>query len=108
MDKYAKTDDPRDTFSQAGFLTAMIFVDTALKLDAAALTKEGINAAIKAVKGYATDLECKPWYFGAANEHVPNNADRTIVVGPDGQFQEAQGCTDIWANAQLTRIRAGE
>jgi branched-chain amino acid transport system substrate-binding protein len=108
MDKYAKTDDPRDTFSQAGFLTAKIFVDTVLKLDAGSLTKEGINAAIKGVAGYQTDLECKPWYFGPAAEHVPNNADRTIVVGPDGQFQESQGCTDIWANTQLTRVRAGE
>jgi branched-chain amino acid transport system substrate-binding protein len=108
MDKYATADDPRDTFSQAGFLTAKIFVDTVLGLDESQLTKEGINAAIKAVNGYETDLECKPWYFGSATEHVPNNADRTIIVGPDGQFQEAQGCTDIWANEQLTRIRASE
>jgi branched-chain amino acid transport system substrate-binding protein len=108
MDKYATPDDPRDTFSQAGFLTAKIFVDTVLTLDASQLTKEGINTAIKAVSGYETDLECKPWYFGPADEHVPNNADITIVVGPDGQFQEVQGCTDIWPNTQLTRIRAAE
>ena len=63
---------------------------------------------IRAVAGYETDLECKPWYFGDADEHVPNNADRTIIVGPDGQFQEVQGCTDIWGNEQLTRIRAAE
>jgi branched-chain amino acid transport system substrate-binding protein len=106
MDKYATADDPRDTFSQAGFLTAKIFVDTVMKLGESDLTKEGITAAIKAVKGYETDLECKPWYFGDADEHVPNNADRTIVVGDDGQFKEIQGCFDIWPNEQLTRIRA--
>jgi len=94
MDKYGKPDNPRDNFSQAGFLAAKILADTLVKLDPSQLTKEGINAAIKEIKNYQTDLECKPWYFGPGPNHVPNNADKTVVLQGD-KFVEAEGCVDI-------------
>jgi branched-chain amino acid transport system substrate-binding protein len=108
MDEYAADDEPRDTFSQAGFMTGKIFTDTLLAMGEADLTKEGINAAIEGIADYESDLFCDPWYFGPGDEHAPNTTDQIIEVGPDGQFTEVRGCTPAWENEQMARIRAAE
>ena len=41
-------------------------------------TVESVNEAIKNVKDFKTDILCKPWYYGDAPLHIPNNTDRTI------------------------------
>jgi len=97
MDEYGSPDDPRDNFSQAGFIAAKIFTDTVLQLDPAALSKETISAAISQIRNYETDLECKPWYWPPeGTEHYPNNADRTVVLQGGKQVEaENGGCFDI-------------
>jgi branched-chain amino acid transport system substrate-binding protein len=94
MDEYGEPDNPRDNFSQAGFLAAKILTDTLLQLPEDQLTQEGINAAIAEITNYQTDLLCKPWYYGPGPNHVPNNADWTVVLQGD-TFAEAEGCVDI-------------
>jgi branched-chain amino acid transport system substrate-binding protein len=42
-------------------------------------TPATVNAAFKDVKGFETGILCKPWYFGDAPLHVPNNTDRTTT-----------------------------
>jgi branched-chain amino acid transport system substrate-binding protein len=103
MDKYGKPDDPRDNFSQAGFLAAKILVDTMEKLDPSQLTQQGINAAIKEIKNYKNDLECKPYYYGPGPNHVPNNTDRTVVLQGD-KFVLAQDCTEMPAADEILPV----
>ena len=40
LDTYGNDTDPRDSFSQAGFLAAKIFTDTALGMDPAAISRD--------------------------------------------------------------------
>ncbi|HWH26431.1 MAG TPA: ABC transporter substrate-binding protein [Pseudolysinimonas sp.] len=93
MDAYAAKDAPRDTFSQAGFLSAKIFTDALLKLDPASITRETVSKAVLAVKDYKSDLLCVPWYYGESGEHNANHSTRTAQV-ESGNFVKLTGCID--------------
>lgn len=97
MDEFGKTDDPRDNFSQAGFIAAKIFTDTVLELNPDEITKETISEAIAEIKNYESDVFCKPWYWPPEGaDHYPNNADRTVVLQGGKQVEaENGGCFDI-------------
>jgi branched-chain amino acid transport system substrate-binding protein len=100
---------PLQTFGQFGFVPADIITKTLLQLPADQLTPQGVNAALKNIKNFKTDLLCRPWYFGAAPYHVPNNTDRTVA--PDNKTMvQKQGCFDIAAlpGNNLTQIRQQE
>jgi hypothetical protein len=56
MDKYASESDPRDTFSQSGYLSARFFVDAMLKLDPTKIDRATVTAAIRAIKNEKSDL----------------------------------------------------
>jgi branched-chain amino acid transport system substrate-binding protein len=106
MDEYGDPDDPRDNFSQAGFLAAKIFTDAILELEPDTITKETISDAISKVKNYETDLLCKPWYWPPeGSDHYPNNADRTVVLSGGKQVEaENGGCFDVaFPNADALR-----
>lgn len=82
------------TFGQMGFVQADIITKTLLQLPADQLTPQGVNAAIRNVKDFKTDILCKPWYYGQAPYHVPDNTDRT--VSPDNhKMVQKQGCFEI-------------
>jgi branched-chain amino acid transport system substrate-binding protein len=102
MDEYADADSPRDTFSQAGFLAAKIFVDALLPLDAENLDRETVSEAVLGVKGYESDLLCAPWYYGEADEHHANHATRTAQI-KDGVYVELEGCQDV-ADPDMAQI----
>lgn len=92
MDAYAPADAPRDTFSQAGYLSARIFVDTMLGLDPADLDDRAkVTAAIKGIRDYDSDLICGPYYVGDADRHMPNHAG-TMVVVTQGRFETVRDC----------------
>jgi branched-chain amino acid transport system substrate-binding protein len=100
---------PLGSFGQMGFQAADIFTKTALQLPEDQLTVEGVNAAIRKINNYQTDLLCKPWYFGDLPYHVPNNWDRT--VGPqDHKMVQKEDCFEIAAipESNLTQIRQAE
>jgi len=85
---------PLGSFGQMGFLSAEIATRTLLQLPDSQLTQTGVNAAIRRIKDFRTDILCKPWYFGDLPYHVPDNADRTVV--PENHvFVEKEGCFDI-------------
>ena len=106
MDKYGQKDDPRDTFAQAGFVSANIFVDTLLKMDPNSINRANVTKALKAVKNYRTDLLCGPWYFGDADFHQPNHASVMVVINKDG-FKAETECFDV-TGKYFDRIRALE
>jgi branched-chain amino acid transport system substrate-binding protein len=92
MDAFGKKDDQRDTFSQSGFLSAKYFVQTIEGLDPAKLDdRASVTAAIKAIKGYKSDLTCGPYYVGDADRHMPNHAGIMVVV-KNGGFEKVRDC----------------
>jgi branched-chain amino acid transport system substrate-binding protein len=100
---------PLGSFGQMGFLAAEIITRTLLGLSSDQLTQAGVNAAIRRIRDFKTDILCKPWYFGDLPYHVPNNADRTVVPN-NHVFVQKEGCFDIAALSgnPLDRIRQAE
>jgi branched-chain amino acid transport system substrate-binding protein len=96
------------SFSQMGFVEASIVVKALMSVTGD-LTAASVNEAIKNVKDFQTDILCKPWYFGAAPLHIPNNTDRTVTP-KDGKMVEKEGCFPISdvdpAIAQVRQIEA--
>ena len=92
MDAYGKADDPRDTFSQGGYLSAQFFVKAALAMDPAKLDdRAAVTAAIKGIVGYKSDLMCGPFYVGDADFHMPNHAGYMVkIVG--GGYEVVRDC----------------
>jgi len=84
---------PLGSFSQMGFVEAAIATKALLAVSGD-YTAQSVNDAFKAVKGYKTDILCKPWYYGDGPTHVPNNTDRTTTP-QGGKMVEKEGCFDI-------------
>jgi branched-chain amino acid transport system substrate-binding protein len=92
MDAFGKKDDPRDTFSQAGYLSAEFFVKAALAMDPADLDDRAkVTAAIKGISGYKSDLMCGPYYVGDADFHMPNHAGYMVKI-TKGNFEIVRDC----------------
>src|SRR5262245_26141043 len=81
------------SFSQMGFVEASIAVKALMSVSGD-FTATSVNAAFKNVKDFKTDILCKPWYYGTAPLHIPNNTDRTVVP-QDGKMVEKEGCFAI-------------
>ena len=63
MDTFGKKEDPRDTFSQAGYLSAKYFTQTLAAMPAAKVDdRAAVTAAIKKVSGLRSDLACGPYW----------------------------------------------
>jgi branched-chain amino acid transport system substrate-binding protein len=109
MDHYAPSSAPRDTFSQTGFLAAKIFVDAVSKLPADKINRATVTNALRAVHNFKTDLLCRPWYFGNANEHNANNVGLIVRLTGTGAtgFTDVKGCTSV-EDPDLAPIRAAE
>jgi branched-chain amino acid transport system substrate-binding protein len=98
---------PLGSFSQMGFLLAKIATDRMLTIKGE-ITPESVNKAILETKDFKTDIICKPWYYGKAPLHIPNNTDRTTTP-KDGKMVEQEGCFDISADdPDIAKVRAIE
>ena len=99
---------PLGSFSQMGFTEARIATEALLGVKGA-YTPESVNAAFKGVKDFKTDILCKPWYYGSAPLHIPNNTDRTTTP-KGGVMVEKEGCFPISdvdpAIAQVRKIES--
>jgi branched-chain amino acid transport system substrate-binding protein len=84
---------PVGSFSQFGFLQARITTQALLGIKGA-LTPQSANSAIAGVKDFKTDLLCRPWYFGKAPLHIPNNVDLTVTP-KDGKMVQDEDCFEI-------------
>jgi branched-chain amino acid transport system substrate-binding protein len=81
------------SFSQMGFTEAQIAV-SALKTITGEYTAKSVNEAFKNVKDFKTDILCKPWYYGDAPLHIPNNTDRTVTP-QGGKMVQKEDCFPI-------------
>ena len=61
-----------------------------------------------ATKDFKTNIVCKPWYFGSAPLHIPNNTDRTVTP-QSGKMTLKEDCFSISAaDPDIARVRAIE
>src|SRR4051794_41133263 len=81
------------SFSQMGFTEAQIAV-SALKTITGEYTAKSVNEAFKNVKDFKTDILCKPWCYGDAPLHIPNNTDRTVTP-QGGKMVQKEDCFPI-------------
>jgi branched-chain amino acid transport system substrate-binding protein len=92
------------SFSQMGFVMAKFTVQ-ALSNVKGAYTIKTVNAALKGIKNYKSDMLCTPWTYGDYPLHIPNNVDYTTTV-ESNQMRTAQGCTPISsADPQIAQYR---
>jgi branched-chain amino acid transport system substrate-binding protein len=84
---------PLGSFSQMGFVEASIATKALMDIQGD-FTAESVNAAFKGVKDFKTDILCKPWYYGDAPLHIPNNTDRTTTP-KDGKMVQKEDCFPI-------------
>jgi branched-chain amino acid transport system substrate-binding protein len=108
MDTYGNADDPRDTFSQAGWLAAKVFSETLAAMDPATIDdRDAVSDALRAVTNYETDLMCTPWYFGPGDRHNANHGGRVVTINAEGQYELVQDCAPV-ADPELDELRAFE
>lgn len=106
LDAHGNADDPRDTFSQAGYLSARFFVDAMLQQDPAKLDRATVSEAIRNIKNYKSDLLCGPYYVGPGDRHMPNHANMMVQM-VEGGYKVVGECTDV-DSAYLDPYRADE
>lgn len=83
-----------DTFSQAGFVSANIFVEALRTLDPNQIDRASVSEALRGVKGYRTDLLCAPWTFGSGDKHMANHAGMMVQVKDLG-YSDLEGCFEV-------------
>jgi branched-chain amino acid transport system substrate-binding protein len=106
LEKYAPK-IPLGSFSQMGFVEAKIATDRLMTITGD-ITKETANKALLETKDFKTDILCKPWYYGDAPAHVPNNTDRTTTP-KDGKMVQQEDCFAISSDdPDIAKIRAIE
>ena len=91
LNKYGKTTDQRNTFSQAGYLAAAAATDALLKLDAAKIDRAAVAEAFRNIKSFKTDVSCSPWYYGPGDEHNAVHAGSVAEI-KDGEFVTRKSC----------------
>jgi branched-chain amino acid transport system substrate-binding protein len=98
------------SFSQFGFTIGQLTVQALLSIKSKTYTVKTVNAAIENLKTFKTDMLCKPWYYGNAAVHLPNNTDYT--VWPDNgvmQIVPGSGCLAISTDdPEVATVRAYE
>src|SRR4051812_963313 len=95
---------PLGSFSQMGFIQARIVTDALMKVKGP-ITVKTANDAIAAVKNFKTDILCKPFYYGQAPLHIPNNTDLTTTP-KDGKMVKDEDCFAISdAEPDIAKVR---
>ena len=99
------------SFSQMGYVAAGIATQAMLGIKNDDYSAKSVNTAIKNVKNYKTDILCKPWYFGEAPLHIPNNMDWTTTP-KNGKMVIKEQCFPISdaepAIAQVRKIEKAQ
>ena len=95
LDEFGADGAPRDSFSQGGFLSAIIAVDALLQLDPAAIDRAAVTEAFIGVDGFDSDLVCGPWSFGEGEHHNANHAGRIVELAADGSWKLLKDCFEV-------------
>ena len=96
------------SFSQMGFSMAQFVVQALNTVQGDTYDIKTVNTAIKNLKGVKTDILCKPWYYGDAPLHIPNNVDWTTTP-KNGHMVVKDGCIPISdADPTIKQVRGIE
>jgi branched-chain amino acid transport system substrate-binding protein len=90
LSKFGNKNDPRDSFSQAGYLSAKVATEALLGIKGN-IDRKTTFEAFKAVKNFKSDMMCGPWYFGGAERHQPNHMGRAAELTATG-FKTITDC----------------
>jgi branched-chain amino acid transport system substrate-binding protein len=107
MDNFGAKSDPRDSFSQAGYLAARIATETLLKMDPKKIDRASVSAALRAVVGFKSDILCRPFYVGDGMRHNANSSGPIVQVSGSGFKQVSQGCLSA-GDPELKDLRLTE
>lgn len=106
MEKYGQASDPRDTFSQAGYLAARVTAETLLKMNPDKINRQSVTAALRNIKRFESDMWCSPWYVGDGPRHNANHAGPVSLV-KDGKLVPKNVCIES-EDPELADVRAYE
>jgi branched-chain amino acid transport system substrate-binding protein len=81
------------SFSQMGYLMGE-FMTNALETVDGEYTVQSVNEAVFNLKDQETDILCRPWYYGKAPLHIPNNVDWTSTPS-GGKMVIKEDCFEI-------------
>jgi branched-chain amino acid transport system substrate-binding protein len=109
FDKYgSKVSGGLGSFSQMGFSMAQFVVQALNSIKGGDYSLKSVNTAIKGLKGVKTDILCRPWYYGDAPLHIPNNVDWTTTP-KNGKMVIKDGCIPIAdADPTIAQVRQVE
>jgi branched-chain amino acid transport system substrate-binding protein len=109
FDKYgSKVSGGLGSFSQMGFSMGQFVVQALENIKGDTYDIKTVNAAIAALKGVKTDILCRPWYYGQAALHIPNNVDFTTTP-KSGKMVIKDGCIPISdADPTIAQVRQVE
>ena len=107
MDAFAAKTDPRDSFAQAGYLSARIATEALLKMDPKKIDRASVSAALRNVKGFKSDILCKSFYVGDGARHNANSSGPVAQVSGQGFKQVSKGCL-VAADPELADLREQE
>jgi len=96
------------SFSQMGFTMGQILVQALESIEGEDYSLKTVNKAIADVKGFKTDILCRPWYYGEAPLHIPNNVDWTTTP-KNGKMVIKEDCFNISeADPSIAQVRKVE
>ena len=96
------------SFSQMGFTMGQILVHALESIEGEDYSLKTVNKAIADVKGFKTDILCRPWYYGKAPLHIPNNVDWTTTP-KNGKMVIKEDCFNISeADPSIAKVREVE
>jgi branched-chain amino acid transport system substrate-binding protein len=96
------------SFSQMGFTMGQILVQALESIEGEDYSLKTVNKAIADVKGFKTDILCRPWYYGEAPLHIPNNVDWTTTP-KNGKMVIKEDCFNISeADPSIAKVREVE
>jgi len=106
MDEYGQKSDPRDSFSQGGYLAARIAEKALMSLTADTITRENVTAALAGMR-FESDILCAPWYFGAEQTRHNANSTTRMSVSEGGKWKVVSQCAAS-PDPELDDLRAYE
>ena len=107
MDQYGQKSDPRDTFAQAGYLSARIAEKALMTLDPGNINRETASAAVRQIKNFKSDIFCAPWYFGDGQARHNANSTTRMAVSEGGKWKVVSDCAPS-PDLELKDVRAFE
>ncbi|HEY1594213.1 MAG TPA: ABC transporter substrate-binding protein [Thermoleophilaceae bacterium] len=84
------------SFSQMGFDMGQFTTQALESIKGNTYDIKTVNTALKNLKGIKTGTLCRPWYYGQAPAHIPNNSDWTTTPN-HGKMVIKDGCIPISA-----------